>query len=161
MRPEYEYGDEVRVLRNVRNDGTYPGEPTGALLIRRGSTGFVRDVGTFLQDQLIYSVHFLDSDRVVGCRAEELQRADAPWIPSRFEFRDQVAARLPLGLQGRVLVEAGEVGEVIRVLRDHPGGVAYHVHFPDRNTLIVPETALTEPETPTAGASAEADGVAL
>ncbi len=161
MRPEYDYGDEVRVLRNVRNDGTYPGEPTGALLIRRGSTGFVRDVGTFLQDQLIYSVHFLDSDRIVGCRAEELQRADEPWIPSRFEFRDQVAARLPLGLQGRVLVEAGEVGEVIRVLRDHPGGVAYHVHFPDRNTLIVPETALTEPETPTAGASAEADGVAL
>jgi nitrogen fixation protein NifZ len=44
------------------------------------------------------------------------------------------------------LVEAGEVGEVIRVLRDHPGGVAYHVHFPNRNTLIVPETALTEPE---------------
>jgi nitrogen fixation protein NifZ len=161
MRPEYDYGDEVRVLRNVRNDGTYPGEPTGALLIRRGSTGYVRDVGTFLQDQLIYSVHFLDSDRIVGCRAEELQRADAPWIPSRFEFRDQVAARLPLGLQGRVLVEAGEVGEVIRVLRDHPGGVAYHVHFPDRNTLIVPETALTEPETSTAGASAEADDVAL
>jgi nitrogen fixation protein NifZ len=146
MRPEYDYGDEVRVLRNVRNDGTYPGEPTGALLIRRGSTGFVRDVGTFLQDQIIYSVHFLDSDRIVGCRTEELQHADAPWTPSRFEFRDQVVARLPLGLQGRVLVEAGEVGEVIRVLRDHPGGVAYHVHFPNRNTLIVPETALTEPE---------------
>jgi nitrogen fixation protein NifZ len=130
MRPEYDYGDEVRVLRNVRNDGTYPGEPTGALLIRRGSTGYVRDVGTFLQDQIIYSVHFLDSDRIVGCRAEELQHADVPWTPSRFEFRDQVAARLPLGLQGSVLVEAGEVGEVIRVLREHPDGVAYHVHFP-------------------------------
>ena len=142
MRPSYEYGEEVRVLRNVRNDGTYPGEPTGALLIRRGSTGFVRDVGTFLQDQIIYSVHFLDSDRIVGCREEELQPADAPWVPSAFEFRDLVAAAIPLGLEGKVIVAPGEVGEVIRVLRDHPGGVAYHVHFPNRNTLIVPETAL-------------------
>ncbi len=146
MRPAYEFGDEVRVLRNVRNDGTYPGEATGALLIRRGSTGFVRDVGTFLQDQIIYTVHFLDSDRVVGCREEELQPADAPWIPSRFEFRDRVASRLPLAIQGRVLVQAGEIGEVIRVVRDHPGGVAYHVHFNDRNTLLVPETALIEAE---------------
>ena len=50
MRPRFEYGDEVRVTRNVRNDGTYPGLETGQLLIRRGSTGHVRDVGTFLQD---------------------------------------------------------------------------------------------------------------
>ena len=146
MRPAYEFGEEVRVLRNVRNDGTYPGEVTGALLIRRGSTGFVRDVGTFLQDQIIYTVHFLDSDRVVGCREEELQPANAPWIPSRFEFRDRVASRLPLAIQGRVLVQAGEIGEVIRVVRDHPDGVAYHVHFSDRNTLLVPETALSEAE---------------
>ena len=31
----------------------------------------------------------------------------------------------------------------MRVLRDHPGGVAYHVHFPVYSTLIVPEVALT------------------
>ncbi len=151
MRPRYEFGDEVRVVRNVRNDGTYPGEATGALLIRRGSTGFVRDVGTFLQDQVIYTVHFLDRDRVVGCREEELQPADAPWTPSRFEFRDQVATCRPLGIQGRVLVQQGETGEVIRVVRDHPGEVAYHVHFPNRNTLVVPESALTEVSTTEAG----------
>ncbi|EXJ13951.1 NifZ protein [Imhoffiella purpurea] len=139
----------MRVIRNVRNDGTYPGESTGTLLIRRGSTGFVKDVGTFLQDQIIYSVHFLDSDRIVGCREEELIPVDAPWTPSRFEFRDKVAANIPLGMQGRILVEAGEIGEVIKVVRDNPGGVAYHVHFLDRNTLLVPETALTEAE-PTA-----------
>jgi nitrogen fixation protein NifZ len=144
MRPRYEFGDEVRVVRNVRNDGTYPGESTGTLLIRRGSTGFVRDVGTFLQDQIIYTVHFLDSDRVVGCREEELQPVDAPWVPSRFEFRDRVVSCLPLGMQGRILVRQGEVGEVMRVLRKHPGEVAYHVHFPDRNTLVVPESALAE-----------------
>ena len=39
--PQFEYGDEVRVIRNVRNDGTYPGMDTGSLLIRRGSVGCV------------------------------------------------------------------------------------------------------------------------
>lgn len=144
MRPQFECGDEVRVIRNVRNDGTFPGKPTGTLLVRRGSTGFVRDIGTFLQDQIIYTIHFLAEDRVVGCREEELIPADADWTPSRFESRDRVATLIPLGIQGRVLVQKGEVGEVIRVLRDHAGGVAYHVHFTDRNTLLVPETALTE-----------------
>jgi len=45
MRPKYDYGAEVRVIRNLRNDGTYPGLATGTLLVRRGSIGFVRDVG--------------------------------------------------------------------------------------------------------------------
>lgn len=142
MRPDFDYGDEVRVLRNVRNDGTFPGRDVGELLVRRGSTGVVRDVGTFLQDQLIYTVHFLESDRLVGCREEELQAANAPWTPSRFEFRDKVKAALPLGISGRVLVDEGEVGEVLKVVRDHPQGVVYHVHFSGRNTIQVPETAL-------------------
>jgi nitrogen fixation protein NifZ len=147
MRPQFEYGDEVRVLRNVRNDGTFPGQPTGALLIRRGSTGFVRDVGTFLQDQLIYTVHFLDSDTLVGCREEELQPAEAPWTASRFETREKVAARLTLGRGGRVLVEQGQIGEVLKVLRGPSIGAAetsvtYHVHFPGSNVLQVPESAL-------------------
>ena len=130
------------MLRNVRNDGTFPGRDVGELLVRRGSTGVVRDVGTFLQDQLIYTVHFLESDRLVGCREEELQAANAPWTPSRFEFRDKVKAALPLGISGRVLVDEGEVGEVLKVVRDHPQGVVYHVHFSGRNTIQVPETAL-------------------
>lgn len=142
MRPEYDYGEKVRVLRNVRNDGTYPGMDVGKLLVRRGSVGYVRDIGTFLQDQIIYSVHFLEEDRLVGCRGEELQPADAPWTPSLFELRDKVAARISLGVQGRVLVQQGEVGEVLKVLRGGPGEVSYHVHFSGRNTLQVPEPAL-------------------
>jgi nitrogen fixation protein NifZ len=145
VRPAFEFGVEVRVLRNVRNDGTFPGLATGTLLVRRGSTGYVRDVGTFLQDQIIYSVHFLDADRVVGCREEELQLASEPWIPSRYEFSDRVRARVPLGIQGRVLVEPGAPGEVLKVIRDAPGGVAYHVHFTGATTLQVPESALDGP----------------
>jgi len=147
MRPIYEYGDEVRVLRNVRNDGTFPGQPTGSLLVRRGNTGFVRDVGTFLQDQIVYSVHFIEGDRIVGCREEELQLASAPWTPSRFESREKVAARIALGRSGRVLVEQRRVGEVMKVLREpapgeQSGEVAYHVLFPGCSLLQVPESAL-------------------
>ena len=153
MRPLYDYGDEVRVLRNVRNDGTFPGQPTGALLVRRGSTGYVRDVGTFLQDQIIYSVHFIDSDQIVGCREEELQPVAEPWTPSRFESREKVAAQIALGRGGRVLVEKGRIGEVIKVLRGAPdadgeGDVAYHVLFPGCSLLQVPESALEPAPTP-------------
>jgi nitrogen fixation protein NifZ len=155
MRPEYDHGDKVRVLRNVRNDGTYPGMDVGRLLVRRGSVGYVRDVGTFLQDQIIYSVHFLGEDRLVGCREEELQPADAPWTPSLFEFRDKVAARVALGIQGRILVEQGEIGEVLKVLRGGAGEVSYHVHFSGRSTLQVPESALAAPVAEPADPSAE------
>jgi hypothetical protein len=72
MLPRWDYGDAVRVTRNVRNDGTFPGAAVGDLLVRRGRIGHVRNVGTFLQDQIIYAVHFLDEERIVGCREEEL-----------------------------------------------------------------------------------------
>ena len=141
MRPKFEYGDEVRVIRNVRNDGTYPGEETGRLLIRRGSVGYVRDVGTFLQDQLIYSVDFVDARRTVGCREQELQAADDPWIPNRFEFREKVTPKINLGIQGEIIARPGDAGEIEKVLRQQAGGSAYHVRFHGR-TLMVPETAL-------------------
>jgi len=142
MRPRFDDGEAVRVTRNLRNDGTVPGERTGALLVRRGSLGYVRDVGTFLQDQLIYTVHFLDADRLVGCRDEELQPAGDPWVASRFESRERVTAVRPLGRSGRVLVESGEVGEVLKVIRDGETGVNYQVLFPGRPILLVPEPAL-------------------
>ena len=137
----FTHGDQVRVTRNVRNDGTFPGREVGELLIRRGSVGYVRDVGTFLQDQIIYSVHFIDDNQMVGCREEELIGGDEPWTPSKYEFRDHVTPKIPLGIEGDVIAKPGDDGEVIKVIRDAPGGVAYHVRFPGR-TLQVPETAL-------------------
>lgn len=139
MLPCFEYGDPVRVVRNIRNDGTFPGVATGQLLIRRGSVGHVRNVGTFLQDQLIYTVHFLDGDLLVGCREEELIAAMEPWVASRFEFRDRVTTRVPLGIQGQVVARPGDQGEILKVLREQP--VSYHVRFPGR-TLQVPESIL-------------------
>ncbi|MES9840079.1 MAG: nitrogen fixation protein NifZ [Candidatus Thiodiazotropha endolucinida] len=137
MLPKFEYGEAVRVIRNLRNDGTYPGKPTGRLLIRRGSVGYVRDVGTFLQDQLIYSVDFIDDGIMVGCREQELQLETDPWIPTRFEFRDKVTPKIPLSIQGDVIAGIGDEGEIEKVLRDHPGGPAYHARFNGRILLVL------------------------
>ncbi|MCK6374426.1 MAG: nitrogen fixation protein NifZ [Zoogloea sp.] len=144
MNARWEYGEAVRLTRNVRNDGTYPGLDPGAPLVRRGSIGYVVDVGTFLQDQVIYSVNFLDEGKIVGCREEELIGADEAWTPSRFEFRDKVRATRQLAVGGEVLVTVGAIGEVMKVIRDAPGGVAYHIHFDDLpgRVLQIPESIL-------------------
>jgi nitrogen fixation protein NifZ len=144
LNARFDIDDAVRITRTVRNDGTYPGVATGEKLVRCGSVGYVRDLGTFLQDQIIYSVHFMDADnRIVGCRENELIPADAPWVPSRFEVRDKVIARLGLSVKGNTLVVQGDQGEVVKVLRDEAAGVHYHVRFSQR-TFEVPEDALTD-----------------
>lgn len=140
----FEFGERVRLTRNVRNDGTYPGKEIGDFLVRRGSVGNVIEVGTFLQDQVIYTVHFLDQGRMVGCRAEELISADAPWNPSRFEFRDKVVCTIDLPLKDNP-IPAGTEGEVLKILRDNQP-LLYHVRFSGR-TMQVPECVL-EPADP-------------
>lgn len=140
----FDFGESVRVTRNVRNDGTYPGMEIGDFLIRRGSVGNVIEMGTFLQDQVIYTVHFLDQGRMVGCRAEELISADAPWNPSRFEFRDKVICTIDLPVQNGA-IPTGTEGEILKVLRDTQP-LLYHVRFPGK-TMQVPESVL-EPADP-------------
>jgi len=141
MLPEFEFGDEVRIIRNVRNDGTYPGMSIGELLVRRGSTGFVMNVGTFLQDQLIYTVNFLELNKIVGCREEELISIDEVWIPSKFESREKVRSRITLTVRGEVRVTPGMEGEILKVFRDENKGVLYHVIFHDQ-VLQVAENSL-------------------
>jgi len=144
MDARWDYGESVRLTRNVRNDGTYPGLDPGDFLVRRGSIGYVVDVGTFLRDQLIYSVNFLEEGKIVGCREEELIGADDPWTPSRFEFREKVRSAKGLSINGEVLVALGAIGEVIKVIRDDVRGVSYHVHFDSLSgrVLQIPEDAL-------------------
>ncbi|CAG1770746.1 hypothetical protein BAC3_01304 [uncultured bacterium] len=143
----FEFGEEVRVTRNIRNDGTYPGMEIGELLIRRGSVGHVIEVGTFLQDQIIFTVHFLKQGRMVGCRIEELLGVDEPWQPSRFEFRDKVLCTVDLAVQGQIIVPRDSQGEVVKVIRDTEP-VQYHVLFKDR-VFQVPEPALNPAYTDT------------
>lgn len=143
----FEFGEEVRVTRNIRNDGTYPGLDVGTLLVRRGSVGNVVEVGTFLQDQTIFTVHFLQQGRMVGCRLEELLGIDEPWKPSRFEFRDKVLCAVDLAVKGEILVARESQGEIMQVIRDVEP-VQYHVLFQGR-VFQVPEPVLNpaNPET--------------
>ena len=140
MNPAYEYGSEVRLTRNVRNDGTYPGMEVGALLVPRGEIGCVYDVGTYLQDQLIYRVHFIGIGKVVGCREEELIPADAEWIPNQYEFRDRVKVLRTLKSKDEIIANEGDIGEIQRVVRE-PGTMFYHVRFGDR-IFQMPEQVL-------------------
>lgn len=156
MQPAFNYGDDVRVIRNVRNDGTYPGMDVGQLLVRRGAVGCVYDVGTYLQDQLIYRVHFLEEGRMVGCREEELISAQEEWIPNRFEFRDHVVARQVLAIGGSVIAAQGAPGEIARVIRE-PGRISYHVRFGER-VFQVPEAALASEAAVIQSKEAQSDG---
>lgn len=157
MQPRFEYGEEVRLIRNVRNDGTYPGVDVGALLIKRGAVGCVYDVGTYLQDQLIYRVHFLEEGRTVGCREEELIAVSEEWIQNLFEFRDRVLASKSLAVDGQVIVEQGQAGEVQKLIRE-PGRILYHVRFAGRE-FVVPEQALA-PEPQAQTSATESTGAA-
>ncbi|MBP2294163.1 nitrogen fixation protein NifZ [Azospirillum rugosum] len=76
-RPVFEEGQKVRALRDVRNDGTYPGRPMGDFLIRTGDVGYVKSVGTYLQMYYIYAIDFYEKRIIVGMRAKELELVDA------------------------------------------------------------------------------------
>lgn len=56
--PALAVGTKVRAKVAIRNDGTYPGERMGEILLERGEIGYVNRVGTFLQRYYIYSVDF-------------------------------------------------------------------------------------------------------
>ena len=77
-KPVYERGDKVTALRDVRNDGTYPGMPMGAFLIHPGDVGYVKSVGTFLNRFYVYAIDFVDRGMLVGMRAHELESQETP-----------------------------------------------------------------------------------
>lgn len=140
MTPAFTFGDEVRVTRAIRNDGTMPGYTRGQLLVRRGSTGFVREWGVFLQDQIIYQIHFLDSDLVVGCRGQELIPASQPWNAGMLQFGDLVTTLQALSVNGAVVVSAGTIGQIEATDQGHDGN-SYTVTFSER-WFQVPASAL-------------------
>ncbi|THB64968.1 MAG: nitrogen fixation protein NifZ [Gammaproteobacteria bacterium] len=147
----WECGDAVRLIRNVRNDGTYPGKYRGDLLIKRGRIGHIVDIGTFLQDQIIYSVHFLEEGRIIGCRPEELIDIDEEWIESQFEFREWVKPACDIPLSDGANIPEGDKGQVIKVMRIPPDKVAYHIHFESQpgRLLQIPEGLLVSNESST------------
>jgi len=84
--PRFAIGERVASRAVIRNDGTYAGKDIGDLLVCRGDVGFVRSIGTFLQQYYIYAVEFTGSGHQVGMRAKELCTLD--------HLPDEVLARL-------------------------------------------------------------------
>ncbi len=74
--PRFMPGEKVQATRHVKNDGTYPRREVGDILVRKGEVGYVRDIGTFLQQFYIYAVEWIDSGTLVGMRAKELVSLD-------------------------------------------------------------------------------------
>lgn len=71
--PAFEIGEKVKIKKLIRNDGTFPGKDIGETLAKKGEVGYVINIGTFLQTSYIYSVHFLYTGYIVGCRQHELE----------------------------------------------------------------------------------------
>lgn len=71
--PIYELGDKVRIIGEIKNDGTYPDAKLGEVLIDIGEEGYVVEIGDYLQRAYVYAIRFMDKDIVIGCRKEELE----------------------------------------------------------------------------------------
>lgn len=149
MKAKFDYGQKVRVIKNIRNDGTVMGKSRGALLIRRGSEGYVRSVGKFLQDQVVYQVHFIEQDSTIGCKEQELLDVNDAWSERRFERGDKVECLLSLAHQGEVVVAQGQMGNVLGLVSDakpHVYRVSFSSQEPSSQTQSqswqIPEKAL-------------------
>lgn len=76
--PGFGFGEKVVSTKNVRNDGSFPGAGIGDLLVKKGDVGYVKSVGSFLQQFYIYGVDFIERGVVVGMKGRELRSLDAP-----------------------------------------------------------------------------------
>ena len=128
---QFDYGAPVRLVRAVRDDGSFPGKQRGDLLVRKGTLGYVRDVGTILQDQVIYQVHFMELGYTVGCREQELIPITQPWLAGNLQYGDSVTCQMALAVNGDVVVSAGQRGRVEATDRGELGD-SYTVDFSGR-----------------------------
>lgn len=71
----FRVGQRVRLVKAIRNDGTYPHARVGDVLIEAGAEGYVRKIGDFLQTIRVYEVNFIEEGLVFGCREAELESA--------------------------------------------------------------------------------------
>ncbi|WP_028310394.1 nitrogen fixation protein NifZ [Derxia gummosa] len=74
--PRFGFGERVMARSVIRNDGTFNGLDVGVKIVDKGDLGYVRSIGTFLQQYYIYAVEFVDKGYQVGMRAKELCTLD-------------------------------------------------------------------------------------
>jgi nitrogen fixation protein NifZ len=70
--PRYQWGQRVKALNDLHNDGSFPGAPLEALLVSVGDAGEIVQVGTHTEANMpVYLVEFGDQ-LVVGCLEDEI-----------------------------------------------------------------------------------------
>jgi len=70
--PKYQWGQRVKAVVDLHNDGSFPNAPLEALLVGIGDTGEIVQVGTHTEQNMpIYLVEFGEK-LVVGCLEEEI-----------------------------------------------------------------------------------------
>jgi nitrogen fixation protein NifZ len=70
--PKYQWGQRVRCVIDLVNDGSYPNAAEDALLVASGGLGEIVQVGAHVDSSTpVYLVEF-DEKYVIGCLEEEI-----------------------------------------------------------------------------------------
>ncbi|WP_229860164.1 nitrogen fixation protein NifZ [Candidatus Sulfurimonas baltica] len=80
---KYFLGQKVELLEDIVNDGTYPHAKIGTLMMPKGSVGYIKDIGEFLQVIRVYEVHFFGTEMevdIIGCREHELKLIEDGYV---------------------------------------------------------------------------------
>jgi nitrogen fixation protein NifZ len=73
--PKFQWGQRVRCLIDLVNDGSYPNAEEDALLAAAGTVGEIVQVGSHVDSNTpVYIVEF-DERYVIGCLEEEIEPA--------------------------------------------------------------------------------------
>ena len=123
----FHQGCEVRLLYDVVNDGTVYGVERGKIIQEAGSVGYIKQFGDLING-MVYDVHFLGSDQIIGCRDWELADGDVEWQPAVFENKELVVSSKKLAsTMGNI--PADTKGKVVGVRYLAPHGYVYEVNF--------------------------------
>lgn len=95
--PRFTFGERVICRSTIRNDGTFAGKDIGHVLVKKGDIGYVRSIGTFLQQFYIYSVEWVGRGYQVGMRAKELCTLDGLPDEVLAQFADRLDQLKQLG----------------------------------------------------------------
>jgi nitrogen fixation protein NifZ len=73
--PKYQWGQRVRCLIDLVNDGSYPNADEDAVLAAAGAVGEIVQVGSHVDSNTpVYIVEF-EEKYVIGCLEEEIEPA--------------------------------------------------------------------------------------
>lgn len=70
--PKFQWGQKVQATTDLCNDGSFPNQPDGALLVPNGDTGEIVNIGFHVESNTpVYLVEF-GARRLVGCLEDEI-----------------------------------------------------------------------------------------